>query len=79
LPPSGSVPVSEETAGLVAQELLSKYGSHAWGMADERTRTLTTEGFHSLAKTWERIRDAIETVQSDIGEPCRSAPLSDSR
>ncbi len=73
------MPVSEETAGLVAQELLSKYGSHAWGMADVRARTLNSEGFHSLAKTWERIRDAIGTVQSDIGESCRSAPLSDSR
>ena len=55
-------PLSEETVGHVTQELLSKYGSQAWGMADVRARTLYTEGFHSLAKTWERIRDAIGTV-----------------
>ncbi len=80
LPPFGSVLLSEESVRHAAQELLSKYGgSQAWGMADVRARAFKTEGFHSFATTWERIRDAVGTVQSEIGGSSRSDPLSDSR
>ena len=33
-------------------------------MADAKLRSLTTEGLHSFAATWQQIRDAIETFES---------------
>ena len=80
MPPFGSVLLSEESARHAAQALLSKYGgSQAWDMADVRARAFKTEGFLSLAITWERIRDAVGTVQSEIGGSSRPDPLSNSR
>ncbi len=79
LPRFVHVLLSEETVRHAAQELLSKFGSQAWGMADVRARAFKTEGFHSFAITWERIRDVVGTVQSEIGGSSRTDSLSDSR
>ena len=63
MPSLGSMLLSEESVRRTAQELCSKYGSHARDMADVRDQALKSEGFHSFAATWERIRDVIETDQ----------------
>ena len=44
------------------------------GMADMRARAFKSEGFHTFATTWERIRDSIGTVRSEIEGSNRSDP-----
>ena len=75
LPHLGSMLLSEQSVRHAAQELLYKYGGgQAWGMADMRARAFKSEGFHTFATTWERIRDSIGTVRSEIEGSNRSDP-----
>lgn len=63
-----TVLLSESSLKSAAENMISKYGSHAWGMADAKLQSLTTEGLHSFAATWQQIRDAIETFESRTSE-----------
>ena len=60
--------LSETSVKRAAAEMISEYGSQAWGMADMRVRSLKAEGFDSFAATWGRIRDAIGEVQEIGGQ-----------
>ena len=55
--------LSETSVKRAAEEMITKYGSQAWGMADVKARALEADGFHSFAATWERIREVIEAAQ----------------
>ena len=63
LPQSNSTLLSEDSVQLAAEEMIRRYGSKAWGMADVKARSFEVEGFHSFAVTWERVRDAIKSAQ----------------
>ncbi len=50
--------------------MISEYGVAALTEADERFKELQSEGFDSVAQTWEMICEAIENIQtanSDAG------------
>jgi hypothetical protein len=68
LPPTDPVLLSETSVKSIAKKMITKYGSQAWAMADVKARSLATEGLHSFAATWERIRKAIGVVQSRTRE-----------
>ena len=63
-----SVLLSEKSIRSAAENMLKTYGNQAWAMADVKACSLSADGFHSFAETWERIRDAIEMVQSETLE-----------
>ena len=58
--------LSETSVKSAAEKMIAKYGSHAWGMADAKVRSLADEGFHSFAANWESIRDVIA---ADLASP----------
>ncbi len=58
---SSDVPLPLTSADLerVAEELIVEHGEAALEKAEERVRALRSEGFESMARTWELIRDAV--------------------
>ncbi len=44
--------------------MIAEYGNGALTKADERVKKLQSEGFDSVAKTWELLREAIKDVQN---------------
>ena len=43
--------------------MIAEYGSEALTKADERANAYKSEGFDSVAKSWELIREVIEDLQ----------------
>ena len=68
LPLSDPVLLSETSVKSAAEKMITKYGSHAWGMADAKVRSLAAEGLHSFVATWQQIGDVIGVVESRTKE-----------
>ncbi len=43
--------------------MIGQYGDEALTKADDRVRNLKSQGFDSVAKTWELIREVIKDLQ----------------
>ena len=68
MPPKDPALLSETSVKSAAEKMITKYGSHAWGMADAKVRSLAAEDLHSFAATWQQIRDVIGVVESRTNE-----------
>ncbi len=68
LPESNPMLLSETSVKSTAENMNTKYGSQAWGLADVKARALAALEFHSFTTAWERVRDVIWVVQSRTGE-----------
>ena len=44
--------------------MIAEYGGEALTKANERVKTLQSEGFDSVVRTWEKICEAIENIQA---------------
>ncbi len=58
-----ALPLDESQIARAAEEMIAEYGNGALTKADERVKELQSEGFDSVAQTWEMIREAIKDVQ----------------
>ncbi len=47
-----------------AEEMIAEHGNEALTKADERVKALQSEGFDSVAQTWEMICEAVENIQA---------------
>jgi len=63
LPSISPLPLSDLELRRAAEEIIAEHGDVALTQAEEHVRALTAEGFDSIAKTWERIADAIREMQ----------------
>ncbi len=43
--------------------MIGEYGDEALTKADDRVKNLKSQGFDSVAKTWELIREVIKDLQ----------------
>ncbi len=43
--------------------MIGQYGDEALTKADDRVKNLKSQGFDSVAKTWELIREVIKDLQ----------------
>ena len=59
-----ALPLDQSQITRAAEEMIAEYGGEALTKADERVKTLKSEGFDSIAKTWEKICEAIENIQA---------------
>jgi hypothetical protein len=59
-----ALPLDDSQIARAANEMVAEYGGEALTKADERVKTLQSEGFESIAKTWEKIGEAIENIQA---------------
>ncbi len=58
-----ALPLDESQIARTAEEMIAEYGDEALTNADDRVKKLKSEGFDSIAKTWELIREVIKDVQ----------------
>ncbi len=63
MPPSDPLLLSETSVKSAAEEMIAEYGNEALTKADERVKALQREGFDSVAKTWDLIREVIKDLQ----------------
>ena len=57
------LPLDDSAIARAAEEMIAEYGSEALTKADERVNTYKSEGFDSIAGTWELIREVIKDLQ----------------
>ncbi len=57
------LPLDQSQIARAAEEMIAEYGSEALTKADERANTYKSEGFDSVAKSWELIREVIKDLQ----------------
>jgi len=57
------LPLDQSQVARAAEEMIAEYGSEALTKADERVKALQSEGFDSVAKSWELIREVIKDLQ----------------
>jgi hypothetical protein len=55
-----SLPIDHQSIVRAAEEMISDYGSQALDIATQRAQDLRSEGFESVANTWDLICNAIK-------------------
>ena len=58
-----ALPLDESQIARAAEDMIAEYGDEALTKADDRVKKLKSEGFDSMAKTWDLIREAIKELQ----------------
>ncbi len=58
-----ALPLDESQIARAAEEMIAEYGDEALTKADDRVKNLKSQGFDSVSKTWELIREVIKDVQ----------------
>ena len=58
-----ALPLDESQIARAAEDLIAEYGNEALTKADNQVMKLKSQGFDSVAKTWELIREVIKDVQ----------------
>ena len=58
-----ALPLDESRIARAAEEMIAEYGDEALTKAGDRVKNLKSQGFDSVAKTWELIREVIKDVQ----------------
>ena len=53
------LPLTSADLERAAEELIADHGDAALEKAEKRVRALRSEGFESMARSWELIRDAV--------------------
>ncbi len=58
-----ALPLDESQIARAAEEMIAEYGDEALAKADDQVKKFKSQGFDSVAKTWELIREVIKDVQ----------------
>ena len=58
-----ALPLDESQISRAAENMIREHGDEALTKADDRVKNLKFQGFDSVAKTWELIREVIKDVQ----------------
>ncbi len=58
-----ALPLDEFQIAHVAEGMIREHGDEALTKADDYVKKLKSEGFESVAKTWELIREVIQVEQ----------------
>ncbi len=58
-----ALPLDESQIARAAEEMIAEYGDEALSNADDRINALKSEGFDSVAKTWDLIREVVKDIQ----------------
>ncbi len=69
-----ALPLDESQIVRAAEEMIAEYGDEALTKADDQVKKFKSQGFDSVAKTWELIREVIKDVQKS-DDKIRGYPL----
>ncbi len=64
-----ALPIGPDGIHRAAEEMITEHGSEALAEAKKRARTVRSEGFESLAKTWDLICAVIRDVDDSKHSP----------
>ena len=64
-----ALPLDESQIARAAEEMIAEYGDEALSNADDQIKKLKSQGFDSVAKTWELIREVIKDLQQSVRQP----------
>lgn len=64
-----SLPIDHQGIVRAAEEMISDYGEEALAKAKKRARELRSEGFESVASTWDLICEVIKDHQDSGDKP----------
>ncbi len=70
------LPLDESQIARAAEDMIWEYGDEALTKTDDRVKELKFQGFDSLAKTWELIREAIKDMQKSDDNIRGERPIS---
>ena len=62
-----SSPIDQNSIVRAATEMIREYGPDAEATARQHSKELRLEGFEPVAKTWDRISEAIKDMQEAPG------------
>ncbi len=65
MPPILPLQLSDEDIARAAEEMIEIYRTAAVAKAEEYVDRLSSDGSHSLSKTWELIRDRIKELHEE--------------
>lgn len=71
-----ALPLDESQIARAAEDMIGEYGDEALTKADDRVKNLKSQGFDSVAKTWELIREVIKEVQKSDDKIRRYPPIN---
>ena len=57
------LPLDDDQIVQAAAELIAQHGDAALGVVDQQISVCKSEGFNSVAKTWQLIREVIRDIQ----------------
>ena len=66
------LPVNEDQIVQAAKEMIAEHGLSAISAAQQRVSVCKSEGFHSVAETWQLIREVIRDMQESDAEKCQA-------
>ena len=64
-----SLPIDHQGIVRAAEEMISDYGHQALARAEKRAQELRSEGFESVASTWDLICEVIRDQQDSDDKP----------
>ena len=64
-----TLPIDHQGIVRAAEEMISDYGSQALAKARKRAQELRSEGFDSVANTWDLICEVIRNQQDSDNKP----------
>jgi hypothetical protein len=64
-----ALPIGPDGIYRAAEEMIGEHGPEALAEAKKRAQTLRSEGFESIAKTWELICAVIQDVDDSKHSP----------
>ena len=64
-----ALPIGSDGIHRAAEEMITEYGSEALAEAKKRAQAVRSEGFESLAKTWDLICAAILDLDDSKHSP----------
>jgi len=62
------LPIDDNQIVRAAKEMIAEHGDAAIGAVDQRIGVCKSEGFYSVAKTWQLIREVIRDMRESDGE-----------
>ncbi len=57
-----ALPLDDSQIARAAEDLMAEYGDEALAKAENQVKILKSQGFDSIAKTWELIREVIKDL-----------------
>jgi len=71
-----ALPLDESQIARAAEEMIAEYGDEALTKADDWVKSLKSQGFDSVTRTWKLVREVIKDMQESDDKIRRYPPIN---